>query len=137
MKNIDTGLLYSAGADTINEITPMHRWRYVVIFTASTITCALCFLRYIGWAAFYSGIEGLSSRASEAHVADHKAQVFFWAAVLLVLIAASAMTSLIRLEGISSTAMRVAARFLVSLSLTFAVSAVLILVVVEVGSRFR
>ena len=114
-----------------------YRWLVMAAFALLSILGALSFLRYLGWAAFYSGIFGLPSRASEAQAAGHKAQLFFWVFVVLEGLNTLAMASLIRLAGIWSAAVRVVARFALALALSFIVTGAVVGVLVAVGSKLK
>jgi hypothetical protein len=139
MKTSDTDVAHSERAKSTGSAggSSGYRWLAVALFAVLAILSALSFLRYVGWAAFYSGTFGLSSRVSEAQFAGRKAQLFFWAFLVLEGFATFAVASLIQLTEIWSTAVRVVARLAIALALSLIVTVAVIGVLVAVGSKLR
>jgi hypothetical protein len=114
------------------EIASGHRWRTFALFAVIAILCALSFLKYLGWAAFYSG------NPSAGEAAGRKAELFFWAFIILEALAALVIARRIRLEStFSPHVVRLAARYCVGLILSVLATGVVIGVLVTFGSRLR
>jgi hypothetical protein len=90
----------------------MARLALCVVFI---VLCGLTFLKYVGWASFYSGISGLSARAADAHVASQKARLFFWIFICSQALAVLMIGSAIKFTAVSSRALAYAARYSVAL----------------------
>jgi hypothetical protein len=109
-----------------------HRWRTLAVFGALAVLCALSFLKYLGWAAFYSG------NPSAGEAAGHKAELFFWAFVALEVLTALVIATRIRLEGMfSSKAVTLVARYVTGLLISIVTTGVVVGVLVTIGSRLR
>jgi hypothetical protein len=102
------------------------------MFAVLVILCALSFLRYLGWAAFYSG------NPSAGEAAGRKAELFLVAFAILEVLAALVIASRIRLEGMfSSNAVRLVARYGTGLLLSALTTGIVVAVLVTIGSRLR
>jgi hypothetical protein len=60
------------GVNDVPEMKVADRYQgySLAIFSVLAILCALCFLQYLGWAAFYS------SNPAAGDVAGHRAELF-------------------------------------------------------------
>ncbi|HZQ66880.1 MAG TPA: hypothetical protein VFA68_00055 [Terriglobales bacterium] len=109
-----------------------HRWWSLAIFGVLAILCGLSFLKYLGWAAFYSG------NPSAGEAAGQRAELFFWAFIALEALAGLVMAMRIRLEGMFSTsAVRTLARYAMGLVISIATTAVVVGVLAAIGSRMH
>lgn len=107
-------------------------WAALATFATLAVLSAISFLKYLGWAAFYSG----NPTAGEA--AGHRAELFFWAFVVLEVLAALVMAWCIRLEGtFSSGAIRLIARYAAGLLVSIVTTGVVVAVLVTIGSRLH
>jgi hypothetical protein len=110
----------------------VHQWRSLAIFAVLTILCALSFLRYLGWAAYYSG------NPSPGLAAGRNAELFLVAFVILEVLAALVIASRIRLEGtFSSNAVRLVARYATALLISVLSTGIVVGVLVTIGSRYH
>jgi len=102
------------------------------LFAVLAILCALSFLKYLGWAAYYSG------NPSAGEAAGRNAELFFVAFVILEALAALVIASRIRLEGaFSSNAVRLVARYATALLVSILSTGIVVGVLVTIGSRLR
>ena len=89
-------------------------------------------VKYLGWAAFYSG------NPSGGEAAGHKAELFLVAFVILEVLATLVIASRIRLEGtFSSNAVRLVTRYGIGLLLSALTTGIVVAVLVTIGSRLR
>jgi hypothetical protein len=109
-----------------------HQWRALGIFAVLSILGALSFLRYLGWAAYYSG------NPSAGEAAERNAEWFLVAFVILEALVALVIASRIRLEStFSSNAVRLVARYATALLVSILWTGIVVGVLVEIGSRLR
>jgi hypothetical protein len=122
------------GVNDMRELKTVsgHQWRALAVFAVLTILCALSFLKYLGWAAYYSG------NPSAGEAAGRNAEVFLVAFVILQVIATLVIASRIRLEGtFSSKAVRLVARYATALLVSILSTGIIVGVLVTIGSRLR
>jgi hypothetical protein len=122
------------GVNDMSELKTVrgHQWRALGIFAVLAILCALSFLKYLGWAAYYSG------NPSAGEAAGRNAELFLVAFVILEVLAALVIASRIQLEGtFSSNAVRLAARYATALLVSILSTGVVVGVLVTIGSRLR
>jgi hypothetical protein len=122
------------GVNDMSELKTVsgHQWRVLAIFAVIAILCALSFLKYLGWAAYYSG------NPSAGEAAGRNAEVFLVAFVILEVLAALVIASRIRLEGtFSSNAVRLVARYATALLVSVFLTGIVVGVLVTIGSRLR
>jgi hypothetical protein len=110
------------------KVASRHQKYSLAIFSVLTILCALSFLQYLGWAAFYSG------NPAAGDVAGHKAELFFWVFVIFEVLAALVMASRTQLaETFSSNRLRLMARCGIGLLLSVFATAVVVGLLVLIG----
>ena len=63
--------------NTINSDSKLRHW-YWFILVALVFGASLALLRYLGWAAVYSGYKGLPSEAWRVKEAGPKANFYWW-----------------------------------------------------------
>lgn len=107
----------------------MRPWRYLQVFMiAAFVTIAAdCFLKYVWWAACYSGWYGIPRLAQQAKIASSRASMYLWITVALEFISCTIIFSLIQLRYTDlSRFLRFAARISASAAITVIGTALLV-----------
>ena len=105
------------------------RWRSFRIGLAAVLMAisAVCFLRYMWWAACYSGWYGLPSYAQQLRIAAARASFYRWSVIALQTATLGIVWGLIRLRYTDlSQFLKFAARFAASSAITITGTALLV-----------
>jgi hypothetical protein len=116
----------------MSELTSRLGRSVMAAFLATTY--ALLFLKYIGWAATYSGALGVRSRAALAELGHERAVAFFVMFLTFEILTTWVMASLIQLEGIASDNFRIVARYVVALAFSLFATGILVWLISTIGS---